>query len=703
MFTLLLNTQINTLERTTVQLDSGQVSETWADALSGIPARRDIAPKGFNVKDDKYKTIKELYVFYVDIKYKGLITANNRIVCESIEYYIDDIIAFDGISTGHHVEIYAHRIDLGTTAGLDVHSQALTEVIHDSTLTGKGTVDDPLSVVNVGGGIHSVNGQTADLSGNVVIDTDDINDTTLKRFVSDTEKATWNAKSDFSGAYNDLTGKPNIPDELSDLIEDSLHRTVTDAEKVTWNSKADLVAGKVPASQLPAFVDDVLEYANLAGFPVTGESDKIYVAIDTNKTYRWSGTAYVEVGSGGVALGETSSTAYRGDRGKIAYDHTFSTSNPHSVTKAQVGLGNVDNTSDINKPISTAQQSAIDERVPYHSPAHDIDFTGVILKLTQMVSDSNLEIQAITGGIYLDAINLVLRATSQFGVSNNGGSNIAYLDTSNMTADRNWAFPDTDGLGVLSLNGVTADNEGNIEYPIQAPIVDFAGIENVLYKPFFEKNMAYMFPTEGATTYNNAFKVRGPTTLSGAAATTDGAPAIDFTTSAVAGNVALQRASSLVCQSIFTLVRRFELKTFFTDTRFFIGTSNQFLLSAPTNVEPDTLINMIGVGKLSTSQNLHVIHNDGSGLATVFDLGSDFTLSTLYEYSTITVKTQSGFTMYIQRKEKSTGATLVTSYSATTNFPISSSQSTFHYITNNGTASAVVLRDFGPHALEREE
>lgn len=53
--------------------------------------------------------------------------------------------------------------------------------------------------------------------------------------------------------------------------------------------------GKVPSSQLPSFVDDVKEYANLAAFPATGEADKIYVAIDTGKTYRWGGSTYVEI------------------------------------------------------------------------------------------------------------------------------------------------------------------------------------------------------------------------------------------------------------------------------------------------------------------------------------------------------------------------------------------------------------------------
>lgn len=78
-------------------------------------------------------------------------------------------------------------------------------------------------------------------------------------------------------------------------------------------------SGKVPQSQLPSYVDDVLEYANRASFPATGENGKIYVAIDTNKTYRWSGSAYVEIAQG-LALGETSSTAFAGDRGKAIED-----------------------------------------------------------------------------------------------------------------------------------------------------------------------------------------------------------------------------------------------------------------------------------------------------------------------------------------------------------------------------------------------
>ena len=122
--------------------------------------------------------------------------------------------------------------------------------------------------------------------------------------------------------------------------------------------------GKVPVSQLPSFVDDIVEADSLDEFPEVGEVGKIYLAKDTNIIYRWSGSKYVEISSS-LALGETSSTAYPGDKGKETTDkvneHVANTENPHQVTKAQVGLANVDNTSDMDKPVSTATQAAIDK------------------------------------------------------------------------------------------------------------------------------------------------------------------------------------------------------------------------------------------------------------------------------------------------------------------------------------------------------
>ena len=205
-------------------------------------------------------------------------------------------------------------------------------------------------------------------------------------------------------------------------------------------------SGIIPSAQLPSYVDDVIEVGTFSNLPGTGESGKIYIVQDTNLTYRWSGTGYVEI-SKSLALGETSSTAYPGDKGKATTDklnktsnkvvvgpvtvnpstdkivlkyqthftstnsdgedshtinaattsqagvmssadktklnglkdqagitadidavqtnletHINNKSNPHEVNKAQVGLGNVDNTSDANKPISTATQNALNSK-----------------------------------------------------------------------------------------------------------------------------------------------------------------------------------------------------------------------------------------------------------------------------------------------------------------------------------------------------
>lgn len=105
-------------------------------------------------------------------------------------------------------------------------------------------------------------------------------------------------------------------------------------EKGSANGVATLGGdGKVPSSQLPSYVDDVLEFSNKSSFPTTGESGKIYVAKDTNLTYRWSGSAYVEI-SPSLALGETSSTAYPGDKGKT---------NATNIANLQTRMTNVEN------------------------------------------------------------------------------------------------------------------------------------------------------------------------------------------------------------------------------------------------------------------------------------------------------------------------------------------------------------------------
>lgn len=163
---------------------------------------------------------------------------------------------------------------------------------------------------------------------------------------------------------------------------------------------------KVPAEYLPSYVDDVLEYATKSAFPSNGETGKIYISLDDNLTYRWSGTTYVEI-SKSLALGETSSTAYSGDKGKATTDalasHVADASNPHRVTKAQVGLGNVNNTSDADKPISGAQKEAFDtvtNNIESHksdtSNPHEVTKAQVGLSNVDNTSDEDKPLSALS-------------------------------------------------------------------------------------------------------------------------------------------------------------------------------------------------------------------------------------------------------------------------------------------------------------------
>lgn len=191
-----------------------------------------------------------------------------------------------------------------------------------------------------------------------------------------------------------------VPTQLSQLDGDVDHRTVSDAEKSTWNGKQDAINdlatirsradeghtaygwkgnpggtaeldenGKVLSSQLPSYVDDVLEYPTMSDFPATGESGKIYIAIDTNLSYRWSGSGYSEI-SPSLALGETASTAYRGDRGKVAYDHA--TDSNRLTTAKNSGLykigvteqGHVSGATPVEKTDITALGIAAIEDIP---------------------------------------------------------------------------------------------------------------------------------------------------------------------------------------------------------------------------------------------------------------------------------------------------------------------------------------------------
>lgn len=159
---------------------------------------------------------------------------------------------------------------------------------------------------------------------------------------------------------------------------------IASSEKGVANGVATLDAsGLVPSAQLPSYVDDVLEFATLSVFPATGEAGKIYVDLATNKTYRWSGTTYIYITSGAV-------DSVAGKTGVV------------SLVKADVGLGNVDNTSDLNKPISAATKTALNSKADTATTLSGYGITDAYTK-TQVDSKIGVSIQAYNANTVIDS------------------------------------------------------------------------------------------------------------------------------------------------------------------------------------------------------------------------------------------------------------------------------------------------------------
>lgn len=226
---------------------------------------------------------------------------------------------------------------------------------------------------------------TDDIQGNTTETIATLN-TTLNSHTNDLTNPHKVTKTQIGLSHVDDTSDLEKP--ISTAVQTALNLKEDWSNKGAINGYAGLdETGKIPSTQLPSYVDDVLEYANLDSFPVFGESGKIYVALDTNKTYRWSGSTYIYITSGAV-------DSVAGKMGVV------------TLTKLDVGLNNVDNTSDSNKPVSTVQQMALDLKV--NKTISIIAGSGLTNGGT-LNADVTLDIASATDGILVntDSIQLV--------------------------------------------------------------------------------------------------------------------------------------------------------------------------------------------------------------------------------------------------------------------------------------------------------
>ena len=167
------------------------------------------------------------------------------------------------------------------------------------------------------------------------------------------------AKLDLNQIITNTTGKTvETINEVDGIISATFQDISILSSQISDKGSANCVAtldanGHVPSSQLPSYVDDVLEYADTEHFPVQGETGKIYVAMDTNKTYRWGTNSYVEI-SASLALGSTEGAAYPGNLGAAAYAHAVT----NKGIAAENGLYKITTNSEGHVTVATAVEKS---------------------------------------------------------------------------------------------------------------------------------------------------------------------------------------------------------------------------------------------------------------------------------------------------------------------------------------------------------
>jgi hypothetical protein len=221
----------------------------------------------------------------------------------------------------------------------------------------------------------------------------------------------------FGVEWGDITGTLADQEDLQDALD----------------LKADLVDGKVPSSQLPSYVDDVVEVATFSALPATGEIGKIYVILDTNKIYRWSGSVYVEIADSTAVWGAITGTL-------------------SSQTDLQSAL-------DAKLSVTTAASTY----VPYTGATGDVNLGVNVLKSNNVILDGDTSATgylgfkqfsgAQGGGLGYSSISATGLTKFYFRAYQTGADvksfNFDLASLTNLT-ERNYTLPDANGTLALT-------------------------------------------------------------------------------------------------------------------------------------------------------------------------------------------------------------------------------------------------------------
>lgn len=238
---------------------------------------------------------------------------------------------------------------------------------------------------------------------------------------------------------------------ISDAVKDYIPLT----QKGAPNGVVPLDGSGIIASRyLPSYVDDVLEYSSVSAFPSTGETGKIYIAIDSNLTYRWTGSQYTEI-SKSLALGETAETAYPGDRGKANRDNINRLKNAKFWGASYQSDGNV--FGEFNGTIIRLTNNLFTPKIKIGDIYIEYDSTANGLKVVKYAANGDEE----AAGLYTTGY-LTAGGVGSGGGGGTGGGNIMLNDIlyepvdgiiTLPVASNNLAF--NEGIAYVKSDGVT--------------------------------------------------------------------------------------------------------------------------------------------------------------------------------------------------------------------------------------------------------
>lgn len=245
-------------------------------------------------------------------------------------------------------------------------------------------------------------------------------------------------------------------------------------------------------------------------------------------------------------------------------------------------------------------------------------------------------------------------------------------------------------------NSLVVDGTG-----VKFPTVDAVntGIGDIIYDNFIRKSLSYYLSTNNSSTFNNSLRI-GNTSYSGNSVNFEKTTGITLTSSGATPSYVrgTQISTNFATDSFIEYDIKIEIRSNVSTAQGFWGLAYSFALANPTNVNPNTFVRCLGIGKLPTSDNFHIIHNDNSGTATTIDLGVNFPCNNVAGYVyhlKIKKDDASNIVVTLYRIDSLGVITTSTPYTISTDFDNTITHYAFCYFVDSAASSNLVFKHYG--------